>query len=123
MELKGKITQLLEPQTGEGKNGTWKKQQVIMETFGEYPKKVCVLVWGEKIPASILKVGNEINASLDIESREYNGRWYTDVKVWKMDLLTDAKPETNDGGWGTANEGNTEPPMPTHDFDGGDLPF
>lgn len=85
MQLIAKLIQLLPLQTGSGKNGTWKKQDIIVETDGQYPKKVCVSIWGDKINESMLKVGNQLNISFDVESREYNGRWYTDVKAWKVE--------------------------------------
>lgn len=87
MEITAKLIQLLPLQTGMGKNGEWKKQEFIVETLGSpYPKKICISVWGDKINESVLKEGNELNISFDIESREYNGRWYTDVKAWKIEL-------------------------------------
>lgn len=87
MDIKGRVIQLLALQTGEGKNGTWKKQDFVIETDGQYPKKVCISAWGDKINESALQVGNEVNVSFDVESREYNGRWYTDLKAWKIDTL------------------------------------
>jgi hypothetical protein len=92
MELTAKLTQLLPLQTGTGKNGQWKKQDVIVETEGQYPKKVCISIWGDKINESLLKVGTQLNISFDVESREYNGRWYTDVKAWKIEAASAAKP-------------------------------
>ncbi|CAG0963602.1 MAG: DUF3127 domain-containing protein [Bacteroidetes bacterium] len=87
MEITAKLIQLLPLQTGMGKNGEWKKQEFIVETLGsQYPKKICISVWGDKINESVLKEGNELNVSFDVESREYNGRWYTDVKAWKVEL-------------------------------------
>ena len=71
-------------QSGQGKNGTWKKQEFILETQGQYPKKVCLSLWGEKVDETRLSVGEKITASINIESREYNGRWYTDVRAWKI---------------------------------------
>jgi len=87
MTLKGKLVQVLPLQTGEGKNGQWRKQDVIIETEGQYPKKVCIAIWGDRINEQQLQVGTELEFSYDIESREYNGRWYTDVKAWKVDTL------------------------------------
>lgn len=87
MDIKGRVIQLLALQTGEGKNGTWKKQDFVIETDGQYPKKVCISAWGDKINESALQVGNEVTISFDVESREYNGRWYTDLKAWKIDTL------------------------------------
>jgi hypothetical protein len=84
MQLTAKLSQILPLQTGTGKNGEWKKQDIIVETPGQYPKKVCVSVWGDKIDSSQLVIGNTLQIDFDVESREYNGRWYTDVKAWKI---------------------------------------
>lgn len=86
MQLTAKLIQLLPLQTGNGKNGEWKKQDIIVETSGQYPKKVCVSIWGDKIDNGKLKPGNTLKIDFDIESREYNSRWYTDVKAWKIEV-------------------------------------
>jgi hypothetical protein len=86
MQLTAKLVQLLPLQTGTGKNGEWKKQDVIVETSGQYPKKVCISIWGDKIDAGKLKVGNVLKIDFEVESREYNSRWYTDVKAWRVEL-------------------------------------
>ena len=85
MQITAKIIQLLPLQTGTGKNGEWRKQEFIVETDGQYPKKICLSVWGDKIKEDILQVGAKLQFSLEIESREYNGKWYTDVKAWKVE--------------------------------------
>lgn len=85
MQLTAKLVQVLPLQTGAGKNGQWKKQDIIVETEGQYPKKVCVSIWGDKINEQVLKTGAMLNISFDVESREYNGRWYTDVKAWRVE--------------------------------------
>lgn len=85
MQITAKLVQLLPLQTGTGKNGQWKKQDIIVETEGQYPKKVCVSVWGDKINEGQLQIGAQLSISFDIESREYNSRWYTDVKAWKIE--------------------------------------
>lgn len=84
MELNGKVIQALVEQSGNSRNGTWRKRDYLIETGGNYPKKVCVTVWGDKIEQFDLKVGEQISAGIEIESREFNGKWYTDVKVWKV---------------------------------------
>ncbi|HLT74538.1 MAG TPA: DUF3127 domain-containing protein [Ohtaekwangia sp.] len=85
MELKGRVIQLLPQQSGMGKKGPWKKQEFILETQSQYPKKVCISVWGDKVDQYNLAVGDEVNVALDLESREYNGRWYTEARAWKVD--------------------------------------
>lgn len=96
MEMTANLVQLLPMQTGQGKNGQWKKQEFIVETEGTYPKKVCVEVWGDKINESVLRPGNKVKLSFDVESREYNGRWYTSVKAWKVELA-DGASSSNSG--------------------------
>ncbi|MBV5303559.1 MAG: DUF3127 domain-containing protein [Chlorobium sp.] len=85
MQITAKLLSILPEQTGAGKNGPWKKQDIIVETEGQYPKKVSISLWGEKHDRNLLKVGVKLNISFDIESREFNGKWYTDVKAWKIE--------------------------------------
>ena len=84
MEITGKVIALLAEQTGTGKNGTWRKREFILETDGKYPKKVCISAWGDKIDQFGLSEGQVVTASIELESREYNGRWYTEARAWKV---------------------------------------
>lgn len=92
MQLTGKVIQILPLQTGSGKNGEWRKQDVIVETDGQFPKKICISIWGDKINNTLLQLGNVLKFDFDLESREYNGRWYTDVKAWKLEALNTNSP-------------------------------
>jgi hypothetical protein len=85
MQLTARLVQLLPLQSGTGKNGQWKKQDIIVETEATYPKKVCISVWGDKIDTSSLQPGSSLRIDFDVESREFNGRWYTDLKAWKIE--------------------------------------
>ncbi|WP_113926048.1 DUF3127 domain-containing protein [Cognataquiflexum aquatile] len=93
MEIIGKVVQIMPEASGSSAKGTWRKREYIVEQPGQYPKKVCVVIWGDSIDQFALKVGDEVTASVDIESREYNGRWYTDVKVWKVEKGGAQKPK------------------------------
>jgi len=84
MEINGKIIEVLEEKSGQSAKGGWRKQEYIIETQDQYPKKICFMVWGDKIDDFGIKQNQELEVSIDIESREYNGRWYTDVKAWKV---------------------------------------
>ncbi len=84
MEITGTLVKLLDLVTGEGKNGTWKKQPFVIEIPGQYPKQVCITAWGDKLNLASFKPGTQITVGIDIESREYAGKWYTDVKAWKI---------------------------------------
>jgi hypothetical protein len=85
MNFTGKLISLQPVQTGEGKNGPWKKQDIIFEYGDAYPKKVSVSIWGDKINPQLLTVGNMLIVHFEVESREYNGKWYTDCKAWKIE--------------------------------------
>ena len=86
MDLSGKVINQLPEVGGNSKSGnSWRKQEYIIETGGQYPKKVCISIWGDKIEQFGLKVGEQVTLGIDVESREYNGRWYTEVKAFKVD--------------------------------------
>lgn len=113
MQLTGKLIQLLPLQTGTGKNGQWKKQEIIVETEGTYPKKVCVAIWGDKINEKQLQPGANLSISFDIESREFNGRWYTDVKAWKIETASSAAgPESNQAIYDDSQAAETKDDLP-----------
>lgn len=84
MNVKAKLVLLLPLQTGMGKNGEWKKQDIIVETNEQYPKKIHISIWGDKINEKQLFVGNELDIYFDLESREFNGKWYTDIRAKKI---------------------------------------
>ena len=94
MQLTAKLTQILPIQTGTGKNGTWKKQDIILETVDQFPKKACVTLWGDKIDDGQLQIGNILKIGFDIISREYNSRWYTEIKANKIEVLNDTNTST-----------------------------
>ncbi|EKY02722.1 DUF3127 domain-containing protein [Porphyromonas catoniae] len=86
MELIGKIIQVLPLQEGVSKAGNaWKKQEYILETLGtQYPRKVCFNLFGDNVDKFPMQVGQDVTVSIDLESREFNGRWYTDVRAWNV---------------------------------------
>ena len=97
MQLTVKLIQVLPLQTGTGKNGDWKKQDIIVESDGKYPKKICISIWGDKINESQLLIGNNLIIDYDMESREFNGKWYTDVKALKIELSVTNSPDNSNG--------------------------
>lgn len=107
MEISGKIIQMLPLQQGTSKAGNpWKKQEYVLETLDQYAKKVKFDFFGDKADQYPLSVGDEVTVSFDLESREFNGRWYTDVRGWKAEKAAD---NTNFGGQNTpSNVGPTD---------------
>ncbi len=118
LQITGRVLDILEEQSGEGRNGPWRKQEFILETGGQYPKQVCVVQWGDNIDKFGISEGETITAHIDIQSREYNGRWYTDVKAWRVDRGAD-------GGDAPPSDSGEPWPEPPADLDDGDdgLPF
>lgn len=86
MEVKGKIIAVLPERTGVSKAGnSWKAREYVLETLENYPKKVHFDFFGDKADQFPLSVGDVITLSFDIESREYQGRWYTSIRGWKAE--------------------------------------
>jgi hypothetical protein len=93
LQITGKLKKLLPSQSGQGKNGDWTKQPFIIETDGQYPKEICFEAWkdlAKQIPAVVL--GTTITVHFDIESQEWNGKYYTTAKAWKYEIVADAEP-------------------------------
>lgn len=85
LNISGVVLNILPLQTGTSKAGNqWQKQDFILETGGQYPRKVCVCLFGDNVAKFPLQVGQSVTASVDIESREFNARWYTDVRAWNV---------------------------------------
>ena len=88
MEVTGKIIVVLPEMSGTSKAGNaWKKREYVLETQEQYPKKIHFDFFGERADQYPLAVGDTVKLSFDIESREYNGRWFTSVRGWKAEKV------------------------------------
>ena len=85
LKITGNVVTILEEQSGAGRNGPWRKQDFILETEGDYPRQVCITQWGDNIERFAVQEGEPLTVHIDIQSREYQGRWYTDVKAWRVE--------------------------------------
>lgn len=129
MEITGKIIVALPEMSGTSKAGNpWKKKEYVLETQETYPKKVHFDFFGERADQYPLAVGDTIRLSFDIESREYNGRWFTSIRGWKADKI-DANATVAgmpaDGGLPTPPPavGEMAPPPAIGGDENDDLPF
>ena len=86
MEIIGKVVRLGNLTEGTSARGPWRKQELIIETEEQYPRTVCLICWTNQID-EIQKFapGQTIEAQIELSSREFNGKWYTDVRVWRFD--------------------------------------
>lgn len=116
VQLTGEVVEILEEKSGESANGPWRKRDFILETDGQYPRKVCITQWGDRIEEFDVSEGETLTVHVDIESREFKGKWYTDVKAWKVEREAPAPSEAPDPGEPPPFEG---PPPGEED----DLPF
>ena len=80
MEVEGRIIQKLDPVSGVSKAGNnWSKQEYVLETQEAYPKKIFFSFFGDRADQFPLEVGDNVRLSFDIDSHEYNGRWFTSI--------------------------------------------
>ena len=93
MEIIGKVVRLGTLTEGTSARGPWRKQELIIETEEQYPRTVCLICWTNQID-EIQKFapGQTIKAQIEISSREFNGKWYTDVRVWRFDPVGATAP-------------------------------
>lgn len=128
MELEGTIIYDLPLQEGISKAGNaWKKKEWVLETMGNYPKKVKFHVFGDRVDNLKFLVGHKYKVQFDLESREFNGRWYTDVSVYASSEIGDAAAVPPVGGLENMGRPETAPtfndPLGNGDNSTDDLPF
>ncbi len=88
MELTGKIIAALDAREGTSSRtgSTWKSQEFVIETHDQYPRKCVFTVFGEeRLQQFNIQVGEEMTVSFDIDAHEWNGRWFNDIRAWKVD--------------------------------------
>jgi len=91
MELAGRVIAVLEARSGLAKTtgNPWMTQDYVIETHEDYPRRMVFNVFGEeKIKQLNIQLGEEINVFFDINAREYQGRWYNDIRAWRVDRVT-----------------------------------
>ena len=112
LQLKGTVKTILPSESGEGKNGTWTKQIFIIEYMdGNYPKSVAFTLFNDKNDSlKSVGSGSEVTVHFNVDSREYNGRWYTDCKAWKIESAS-------------AGTSSPKPAASAPDTDNDPLPF
>lgn len=86
MAIQGKIIHIGQAFCGNRKSDgqPWKSQEYVLETSGQYSKKVCFKLMNDKIDQANIQIGHTVEIEVDASSREYNGRWYTELTAWKV---------------------------------------
>ncbi len=120
LTIKGKLIKILNAESGVARAGnSWKKQEFVIETNDQFPKKICFTLFNDKV--ALLKgfsEGEDLEVSFDVDSREYNNKWFHNINAWKIERTGqhaggDNLPPLND---------DDVPPEPL-DEQPGDLPF
>ena len=85
MDFEGKVWEILPAVTGQSARGTWERQTVVFEQPNkQYGKELAVTFMNKGQEVANLRVGESYLVSFDIESRNYQGKWYTDVRAWRV---------------------------------------
>lgn len=107
MEFEGTVFQILPPASGTSARGEWQRQEVIFDVLdGQYTRKVVVTFFNKEAEVKSMVEGQVYTVSINIESREYNGRWYTNVNGWRVQSKQEAAPAP-------ASAPSAMPPMPS----------
>lgn len=124
MDVKGTLVQILKLEEGVSKAGkAWSKQDFVIETNEQYPKKVCFTLFGEK--ASLIdgiSEGSEVEVFFNLESRDFNGKWYHNINAWKINAEQGSTSQGS-GETGLKQREDVTPPPDVADDSGNDLPF
>lgn len=136
LELEGKIIRKEAKQSGQSARGSWVKQDFILEyQDGNFPADVCFTAFGNEKVAELdrYQVGDEVKVSFNLRAREYNGRWYNDVRVWRITPKNQAPvaspaapqpaPQANYGAIPEQAPAPSIEDMPAEEDDTNDLPF
>lgn len=84
MEFEGVVYKIMPATKGTSARGEWQRQEVIFELPQEFSRKICVIFFNKESDVARLREGMTCTVSVNIESREYNGKWYTDVRAWRV---------------------------------------
>jgi hypothetical protein len=89
-EVNCKLMEVQSEQSGEGKNGRWVKQTFIGETMDQYPKKIAFTAFSEQIISQLkaTSIGSTVKVNFRVESREYNGKWYSDIRAFGLTSMS-----------------------------------
>ena len=94
-QIQGRVIKKLPHTEGKKKNGeTWQKNGFVIETEGEYSKKVAISCYGKLVPdVASLAIGDYVVVEFGVESREWNDKWFTDVVLRDFSVQKgEAKP-------------------------------
>ena len=88
MEATGKIIAEFNERGGvSNRTGNeWKAKSYVLEVPGDFPRKLVFDVFGvDRLQAFNIQIGELLTVHFDIDAHEYNGRWFNDVRAFRVD--------------------------------------
>lgn len=125
LNVTGRVLQILPLQQGTSKAGKpWKSLVFVLETCGQYPRKVPIKLFGESVDKFPLQVGQEVTASLDLDGREWEGKWFPEIKAWNIVYSDGQTAQTYPAPTATPQPAPTaQPTTPATPQESSELPF
>ncbi len=129
MDVTGIIVKKLPVQSGTSANGPWQKQEFVIQTEDQYPKNICFSLWGQRVDdLSRYNENERVKVFFDVSSREYQERWYTDLRAWRIESAGQSAqspqtPPAQSSGQGSAPSATTFDSGGNEDAPEDDLPF
>ena len=124
MQFQGELYQILDFKEGEGKKGKWMKQSFVIKTFDQYSKLIALTCWGASVElVQSLKIYDRIEFDIEVSSREYNNRWYTELTAINIEILERHNGEPPLAAQAKANVVHEESTKELFPPDPDDLPF
>jgi len=94
METKARLTQITNASEGTSAKGAWRKATAIFETQEQYPKTIAVDFFNSKLDeVTKIPLGTVCTVRFDISSREFNGKWYTNLSGFGIEAQTQQPPQ------------------------------
>ncbi len=85
-QLQARFVRILETKEGTSKKGDpYKFLTFLVSTEGQYPKNIA-LSCGIKAASYVekLRTGQMVDFDYDLDSKEFNGKWYTSANVYRV---------------------------------------
>lgn len=105
MEITGRLIQLLPDVSGESARGPWIRGGFVIETDGDFPRKVAFTAFGEErvAMAKNIPMGSPVQVTFMPESREFNDKWYTDLRASRIQPFVPGQMPPAAGGYAWQN--------------------
>lgn len=119
LTIKGKLVSILEAESGTSKAGKeWRKQSFVIDNGDQFNPNVCFSLFGQDKIAMLdnFSIGQEIEVSFNLSSREFNGKWYHNLDAWRITTI-------ENGASAPQQQAVAAPSIADAPEEGDDLPF